>query len=127
MTETSSTGLPPRVAAPLAYSAWWLSGLVLWWVERLDPFVRFHAAQAITAFGGAALLIILFAGMAVLSLQLMPRAFVLLMGAAGGTAAGATVLWLAAVVYAARGVRWQIPGVGGLAERLARAGAEGTG
>ena len=123
MTDGSSTGLPPRLAAPLAYSAWWVSGAIVWWVERRDAFVRFHAAQAITAFGGAAVLIVLLAGLAVLSLQVMPKAFVPLMGAAGGAAAGATVLWISATVYAARGVRWHIPIVGGLAERLARVGA----
>ena len=124
MREPSSTGLPPRLAAPLAYSAWWLSGVILWWVERRDAYVRFHAAQAVAAFGGAALLIALFAGLAVLSLQLMPRAFVWLMGAAGGAAAGAVVLWVAATIYAARGVRWHIPFVGGVAERMARVGAD---
>ena len=47
----SSTGLPPRLAAVLAYGGWWVTGLIFWVVERRNRFVRFHAAQSIAAFG----------------------------------------------------------------------------
>ena len=30
----SSSGLSPRLAAPLAYSGWWITGLIVWFVER---------------------------------------------------------------------------------------------
>ena len=52
----SSLGLSSRAAAALAYSGWWVTGTILWIVERRDPVVRVHAAQAVVVFGSAALL-----------------------------------------------------------------------
>jgi len=44
VTDTSSTGLSVRVAVPLAYAGWWITGAILWLVERRDRRIRFHAA-----------------------------------------------------------------------------------
>ena len=46
-------GPDPRVASVLAYLAWWVSGAVVWLVERDRPVVRFHAMQSMLAFGTA--------------------------------------------------------------------------
>src|SRR5688500_652548 len=87
-TETSSTGLSPRVAAPLAYAGWWVTGVILWFVERRDRAIRFHAAQSIAAFGVVACLILAFVALALASLPLMPAAFNLFLWAAVATWAG---------------------------------------
>src|SRR5690349_15510820 len=115
----SSTGLPPRLAAALAYAGWWVTGALLWLVERRDPFVRFHAAQSLVVFGVAAVGIAGFMGLALVALQFLPSAFSLFLGAAGVLAVATVLLWLGAVAQALRGVRWRIPLLGGLAERLA--------
>ena len=125
MTSESSTGLPPRLAAALAYAGWWVTGALLWLVERRDPYVRFHAAQSLLTFGVAAVAIAGFMGLALAALQFLPSAFSLFLGAAGVTAIGAVLLWLVALTQAIRGVRWRIPMVGVLAERLA--GVRGPG
>ena len=70
----SSTGLSPRLAAALSYAGWWLTGIVFYVLER-DPFARFHAAQAIAAFGAIAVFIVAFLGLAAASLSFMPAAF----------------------------------------------------
>ena len=119
MTSDSSTGLPPRLAAALAYAGWWVTGALLWLVERRDPYVRFHAAQSLVTFGAAAAAIVGFGVLALAALQFLPSAFSLFLGAAGVTAIGAVLLWLVAVTQAIRGVRWRIPMLGALAERLA--------
>ena len=119
MTTDSSTGLPPRLAAALAYAGWWVTGALLWLVERRDPFVRFHAAQSLVVFGVAAVAIAAFLALALVALQFLPSAFSMFLGAAGVTAVAAVLLWIAAVAQALRGVRWRIPVLGGLAERLA--------
>lgn len=119
MTTESSTGLPPRLAAALAYAGWWLTGALLWLVERRDPFVRFHAAQSLVVFGVAAIVIAAFIGLALVALQFLPSAFSMFLGAAGVTAVAAVLLWIVAVAQALRGVRWRIPLLGSLAERLA--------
>ena len=58
VTQSSSTGLSRRVAAPLAYAGWWVTGAILWFVERHDRTIRFHAAQSIAAFGIVAFLVV---------------------------------------------------------------------
>jgi uncharacterized membrane protein len=118
MTEGSSTGLPPRVAAALAYGGWWVTGALFWWLERRDRFVRFHAAQSVVAFGTAAAVIAGFALLAMASLQALPAAFVMFAWAAGVAWGGAVLLWVVAVCQALRGVRWRMPVVGVLAERM---------
>src|SRR5688572_7677437 len=114
----SSTGLSPRVAAPLAYSGWWITGLVVWLVERRDPYVRFHAAQAVTAFGLVAALIAAFAALAVASLSLLPSAFTLFVWAAALTWVVGMLLWVVTMWKAASGDAWRIPVAAALAERL---------
>ena len=114
----SSTGLSPRVAAPLAYSGWWITGLVVWLVERRDPYVRFHAAQAVTAFGLVAALIAAFAALAVASLSLLPSAFTLFVWAAALTWVVGMLLWVVTMWKAASGEPWRIPVAADLADRL---------
>jgi uncharacterized membrane protein len=115
---TSSTGLAPRLAAPLAYAGWWITGFVIWIIERRDTYVRFHAAQAITAFGLIALLIGAFCILAVASLSFLPSAFGPFIWAAGMTWVGGLVLWVLSMWKAASGEPWRIPVAAELADRL---------
>ena len=107
------------MAAVLAYAGWWITGLLFWWVEQRDGFVRFHAAQSVVAFGLATLMIVGFGGMALVSLTVLPSAFVLFMWAAGLTWVLATVLCAVAIWMAVTGREWQMPVAGPLAARLA--------
>jgi uncharacterized membrane protein len=115
---TSSTGLPPRTAATLAYSGWWVTGAIFWFVERRDPFVRFHAAQAVVVFGLAALLVVFFSGLAVASLAFLPATFGFFIVAATVTWVAAVVLWGIAMWKAAGGETWRMPVAAAWAERL---------
>ncbi len=45
--HTTSTGLDPKVAGLLTYLAGWISGLILYLVEKENREIRFHAAQSI--------------------------------------------------------------------------------
>src|SRR5688500_19182381 len=89
---TSSTGLSSRTAVALAYSGWWITGAIFWFLERRDASVRFHAAQAIAAFGVIALLILLFGGLAAASLSFLPSMFTLFLIAAAAAWVGGHVL-----------------------------------
>ena len=117
-TETSSTGLSRRVAAPLAYAGWWVTGAILWFVERRDRGIRFHAAQSIAAFGIVASLILAFGALALASLSLLPAAFNLFLWAALATWVGGIVLWIVALWKAAAGHAWRIPIAADLADRI---------
>ena len=115
----TSTGLSPRTAATLAYAAWWITGIIFWLLERDDRFVRFHAAQAVSAFGTISLLIVTFGALAGASLSFLPAAFMPLLGAAFVTWLGGLVLWLLAMWKAASGDAFRIPVAADWADRLA--------
>ena len=123
LSTESSTGLPPHVAAALAYAGWWMTGLVFWLLERRDAYVRFHAAQAVAAFGLVALLFVGFCVMAVASLSFLPNAFTPFLWAAAVTWAAGVVLWGVAMWKAARGRAWRIPLAADLADRMVRSGS----
>jgi uncharacterized membrane protein len=114
----SSTGLSRRVAAPLAYAGWWVTGVILWFVERRDPAVRFHAAQSVAAFGAIAAAIAAFAVLALASLSFLPSAFVPFLWAAAATWALGVLLWVVSIWKAATGHAWRIPVAAYLADRL---------
>ena len=116
--QLSSTGLSSRVAAPLAYAGWWITGVIMWLIERRDPYVRFHAAQSIAAFGLVAALIAAFGILAVMSLSMLPSAFTLFLWAAALTWAGGILLWVVTMWKAASGEAWRIPVAADLADRL---------
>jgi uncharacterized membrane protein len=49
--EPSSTGWSPNILAMLSYLLMWLSGLIIYNVEKNNEFVKFHAMQSIIVFG----------------------------------------------------------------------------
>jgi uncharacterized membrane protein len=117
----SSTGLSTPVAAALAYSAWWITGGIFWWLERRDPVVRFHAAQSLVTFGAIALLIVVCAVLAVASLSLVPSLFAFFAIAAALTWTAGVVLSGLSMWKVARGDEWRIPVAAEWAARLNRA------
>jgi uncharacterized membrane protein len=116
----SSTGLPSRTAAALAYGGWWVTGLIFWFLERRDRFARFHAAQSVVAFGAIAALIFFFGFLAIASLSFLPSAFSTLMGGAIFSWVLGVALWVVSLWKAAHGEDWRIPGAAALAERMTR-------
>jgi uncharacterized membrane protein len=114
----SSTGLPSRVAAPLAYSGWWVTGLVFWLVEERDQHVRFHAAQSIAAFGLLAAVMGGFALAAALSLLVLPTAFSPFIWALEVTWLAGVVVWALALWHSAHGRKWRISIAADLADRM---------
>ena len=119
MTEPlSSTGLTSRTAAALAYGGWWVTGCIIWYLEREDRFARFHAAQAVVTFGAIALLVGFFGFIAAASLSFFPAAFGLLLGTAVVLWLVGMALWGVSLWKAASGVEWRIPFAADLAERL---------
>lgn len=125
--SVSSTGLSSRVAAALAYSGWWITGLIFWVVEERDTFVRFHAAQAVAAFGFVALLIVTLFGLAVVSLSFLPAAFSFFAIAAIVTWASGILLWGVAMWKVANGTVWRIPGAAELADWMMQRWTAGAG
>ena len=116
----SSTGLDPRVASVVSYSAWWVTGLVFLALERSDDAVRFHAAQSVVVFGLASAVIALAFGAALPLVLVSGDAVRVLMAVANVTWLVAVGLWAWLVYKAASGERWCVPGIGPLVAALAQ-------
>ncbi|BCS34516.1 hypothetical protein TBR22_A37440 [Luteitalea sp. TBR-22] len=66
--ERTSLGLTSRQAALLAYSAGWISGVLVLWLEARDRPSRWHAAQSVLGFGVLSLLGVATLGVAAVGL-----------------------------------------------------------
>lgn len=121
-----STGLPPRLAAPLAYAGWWITGLIFWHFERRNGYVRFHAAQSCVVFGAIAIVVAVLTGIAGASVVYNPPAVGFWSWTAAIAWGAGLVLWPVAMWRAATGRLWRIPVAASVADRLCRQSDEAT-
>jgi uncharacterized membrane protein len=121
----SSTGLAPNVAAALSYVFAPIGGIVFYFVEKENAFVRSHAVQSIGL--GAALI---GAGI-VMNIVLAILGFIPVIGVIAALLAipvwlvlcvGGFILWLMAVMKAYAGTEYEIPVIGAQARRLLQSG-----
>jgi uncharacterized membrane protein len=115
----TSIGLTRRRAAILAYSAGWISGLLVLWLEGQDRETRWHAAQSVVGFGVLTLLAGACLGLAALGLLSSLAVF-----RAGLWATQAIVLvgvgfWVWSIVHVAVGGTPRWPLIGARVDRLA--------
>lgn len=110
----TSTGLDPKVAGLLAYLLGWVSGLVLYLVEKEHREVRFHAAQSILV---SVALIALYIPLMILGfipvIGLIAWVLSLLLGLAG------FALWVYLLVQGFNLNHVRLPVVGAMAEQWA--------
>lgn len=105
----TSIGLDENVAALLCYVLGWVSGLVLFLVEKDNDAVRFHAMQSMITFGGVTILSIVFGALYMPGLWLSQ--IIGLLGIA---------MWILLMVKAYQGERYRLPVIGDIAEDWAR-------
>ncbi|WGI18052.1 DUF4870 domain-containing protein [Methanonatronarchaeum sp. AMET-Sl] len=48
----TSTGLSPNIAGALCYLFGFLTGIIFYFIEKDNDFVRYHAVQSMVVFGG---------------------------------------------------------------------------
>jgi uncharacterized membrane protein len=118
LTGATSTGVEPRLAAVLSYTAWWLSGLVFLIIEQQHRGVRFHAAQSIVLFGGLSALIALLSVASVGMLVVSAAAFQAARFVVSAVWIAAVVIWLLLMFRTFKGETWRVPIVADLAEKL---------
>jgi uncharacterized membrane protein len=121
--ESSSTGVDPRLSSLLAYTAWWVSGLIFLIVEQQHRGVRFHAAQSLILFGALSLLIAVMSAASIGMLLVSAAAFQFVRTLAELLWIGAVVVWLALMLKTYKGETWRVPIVADFADRLAGSGA----
>lgn len=103
MAENKTTiGLPRNTTAALAYVLGWLSGLVIFLMEKEDKFVRFHALQSVIFFG----LVTLVTMVPVIGWMLSPLVML-----------AALVAWVVCLVKAYQGEKFMLPVVGEFVEK----------
>lgn len=125
--STTTTTTSPSLMAALSYVLGFVTGIVVFLVEKEDPFVRFHAAQSI------ALSAVLFAASIVLTVvQTLVFALFFSSATAGlgalislvlglvwlAVSLGAFVAWVYLIVRAYQGATPRIPVVAGVADRI---------
>ena len=108
------------MASIVAYSAWWVTGLVFLALERSDASVRFHAAQSVVVFGLASAVIAAAFGAALPLMLVSGDTARALMALANLTWLAAVGLWAWLVFKAASGERWCVPGLAPLVAAVAR-------
>ena len=116
---TSSLGLTTRQASLLAYSAGWISGLVLLTLEARDRDVRLHAAQSFLGFGVLTLVGATLLALAGISLFWSLTMFRVCLWLVQGVVAAGLVLWAWSLFLLATGRSPHWPIVGRRAQRLA--------
>ncbi len=105
----SSIGLSENIAGMLCYILGWVSGLVLYLIEKDSDFVRFHATQSIIVFGTLTLASIALGVVPFIGGLLAPLLSLL-----------AFVLWIILMIKAFQHTRYKLPWAGDLAEKYAR-------
>lgn len=120
----SSSLNTPNTLAGASYLFWWVSGLWVYFNERHNRFVRFHAVQSILLTGALTVASVFLYMLWELSGDLaaathQPAFAHVGQGLALLGAFGVVALWLAAMIAAWSGHHLRLPIIGGYAERYA--------
>lgn len=116
--EPSSTGLSPNAAATLAYVLGPITGIPIFLIEKQSRYVRYHAAQSITAsvlMIGVSIALSFLSG-ALLIIPILGWIAALLITLA--ISLGSFVLWIVLMWRAWQGQEWEAPVAGTFARRL---------
>ena len=118
----STRGLSEKGAALLSYVLGWLTGLIIFLIDK-RPYVRFHAAHSIVVFGGLHVIQIVIAATSGLGWGFGSFGTTLHLGAGlmllDTLNLLSLVLWIVCIVKAYQGVRFKVPVAGRIAEKLA--------
>ncbi|MCE5299593.1 MAG: DUF4870 domain-containing protein [Spirochaetia bacterium] len=107
-TKKTALGLTENFSAMVCYLFGWVSGLVVFLLEKDNKFVRFHAMQSVIVFGGLLVLNIVLGAIPVLGWAVAVLVWPL-----------SIVLWIVLMVKAYRGEKFKIPVAGDMAEKQA--------
>src|ERR1041385_6187977 len=101
----SSLGLQPNVAALLSYVAGFITGIIVFVLEKENRFVRFHALQSIILFGASFAQQMVFVFLPIF-IFLIPILNLIVL-----------ILWIILMIKAYQGDMFKLPIIGDLAEK----------
>jgi uncharacterized membrane protein len=118
----TSMGMQPNVEAGLSYVLTWVTGLIFFFVEKQNRFVRFHAMQSILFFGGLTVIQII---LSVVNSFDVPFLFIFtgLIGLVIGIVG--LVGYIVLLINGFQGKYFKLPIVGDYAEKYANQGTVG--
>jgi len=115
----TSMGMQANVAAGLSYVLTWLTGIIFFFVEKQNRFVRFNALQSILFFGGITVLDIVLSIAGGFLGNFIGLLFSCVLGLLGLVA---FVGWIVLMINAFQGKYFKLPIVGDYAERYINTG-----
>jgi uncharacterized membrane protein len=118
----TSMGMQPNVEAGLSYVLTWVTGLIFFFMEKQNRFVRFHAMQSILFFGGLTVLRIVLSVLGAFDVPFLGLILALL-----GVLIGIVGLvgYIVLLINGFQGKYFKLPIVGDYAERYANQGVGG--
>ncbi|MBO0777304.1 MAG: hypothetical protein J2P37_00620 [Ktedonobacteraceae bacterium] len=111
----TSMGLDQNVASGLAYVFMWLSGLIIFLVEKQNRAVRFHAMQSLIFFGGLSIITYIAGYLPFIGGIVVGLAWICIV-----------VGWIVLMVNGFQGKYFKLPVIGDYAERYANSGGPRT-
>lgn len=115
----TSTGMQANVAALVSYILGWITGLIFFFVEKENKFVRFHALQSIVVFGSISalwfILSILSQFFLMLHLYFIFKVFALTLNLLGLIS---LIVWVILMVKAYQGEKFKLPIIGDITEKM---------
>lgn len=102
----TSMGMQPNLAGLLCYFLGFVTGLVFYFVEKKNKFVRFHAMQSILVFGGFFVINLVLLVIPILGLIISTLLSLM-----------SLVLWVLLMVKAYQGEYFKLPIAGDIAEK----------
>ncbi|MBA2285036.1 MAG: DUF4870 domain-containing protein [Ktedonobacteraceae bacterium] len=115
----TSMGMEANVAAGLSYVFVWVSGLIIFLMEKQNRFVRFHAMQSIIFFGSLTAIRIVLLVIDAFNVPFL-GIFTCLIGLA--IALVGLVGWIVLMINGFQGKYFKLPIIGDYAERYANQG-----
>lgn len=118
----TSMGMQPNVEAGLSYVLTWVTGLIFFFMEKQNRFVRFHAMQSILFFGGLTVLRIVLSVLGAFDvpfLGIILGLLGILIGIVG------LVGYIVLLINGFQGKYFKLPIVGDYAEKYANQGVGG--
>jgi uncharacterized membrane protein len=108
----SSTGLEENIAGLLSYVLGWVTGIIFFFIEKDNKFVKFHAMQSIIFFGGISVLYIIIGILSWIPyIGLIFTIINILLGIF------AFVMWIIFMIKAYKGEKYMFPITGKMAEK----------
>lgn len=102
----TTIGIQPHLAAALAYLLGWVTGIIIFLVEKENKFVRFHAMQSIVVFGALSVVAIVLTLVPVIGWTLLPLLSLVQL-----------VLAILLIIKALQGEGFKLPVAGDIAEK----------